>query len=51
MIDANTLVVGAVLRLLVDEERDARADADELGDDEVGPGPPEQHAHVGVDRR
>ncbi len=42
-------IVGAVLRLLVDEVGDAGADADQLGDDEVGPGPAEQHAHVGVD--
>ncbi len=49
MIDANTLLVVAVLRLLVDEVGDAGADADQLGDDQVRPGPAEQHAHVGVD--
>ena len=49
MMEANTLIVGPVLGLLVDEVGDAGADADELGDDEVGPGPAEQHAHVGID--
>ncbi len=42
-------LVVPVLRLLVDEVRDAGADADQLGDDQVRPRPAEQHAHVRVD--
>ena len=40
-----------VTRLLVDEEGDSRHRADHFRDDEVGPCPPEQNAHVGINVR
>ena len=38
-----------ITRLLVDEEGDARHGADDFRDDEVGPRPAEQDAHVRID--